>query len=154
MKEFLLLIVAAAVILVPSSQALVVGSDVGGMAYVGFELGVGELDVGLTYSSLVDDATKTTGAMLRYVQPLAKVSKATLGWGVEIDYTSVDGGASMMALQGLLCGEYMVDDVLAIYGNVAILNYRTTTPAVGDATKSYWVITGPVMAYTGIKLYI
>jgi hypothetical protein len=153
MKKLVLLL-GLAVILASSSQAIIIGSEFGGMSYVGFELGEDkEVDVGLTYSSVNDDATKTTGAQLRYKQDIAKVDKAKVGWGAQINYVTVDGGATTTNIIGLLSGEYAISDAVGIYTDIAVLNYQTVEQG-GTSVKSYWLITGPFMAYTGFKIYL
>ena len=147
----LIFVLGLALIMASSSLALTVGTEAGGVGYIGVPVGSGDVEVGLTYSNLNDGTTKTLGAMLRYRQNITEMAKTKLGWGAQVNYVKVDGGAATTNIIGLLSGEYAITDVVAIYADISLLNYQTVdTPSA----TSYWVLTAPVLAYTGFKIYL
>ncbi len=156
----ILLVLGLAVILASSSQALIFGAEVGGMPYIGFRLNKNQvIDVGLSYNSQNDgDATNLT-FLGRFENKIADVKKLKLSWAGQLTFGSAKttfAGASTttttITLAGLVGAEYKITDALGFYGYLNLLNYQTVSN--GGSAASYWLLTGPALAYTGFKIYL
>lgn len=131
--------------------------DVGGMPSLRMALSKEQsVDVGITYSQTAANSSTIT-ALGRFNNKLADISKTAMSYmGGSLTLTSATAagvGTTTIALSGFVGGKLELSKNVEIYSNINVIGL-TQTATAGTSTTLIGVLTGPVIAYTGITVYL
>ena len=147
------LIASASSALMRAGVETVVGAP---FPYVGWQLNDSQaVDVGLTYASTNNGNLTNLGLGGKYTQKIMEVKQVKLNWFGMLGIASANAaGASTttITLLGGLGAEYKLTDSVGVYGDVDLLTIQSMS---GGATgTNFWLVTGDVNCYSGVRIYI
>ena len=153
MKKAIILLVVL-VLGTASFAAMRVGVE-NGLPYMGWQLSdMQAIDAGLGYTSTGNGAVTNLILFGKYTQNIMKVKNVNLNWSGSLGINSANAGASTttIGLVGSVGAEYMINEVISIYGDIDLLTIQSIS---GAATgTNFFLINGDANCYSGIRVYI
>lgn len=156
-------VLLAAICILPSASFAASGGitavsvDVGGMPSIRMAMSKDmTVDLGVGYTQTAANSS-TIAAMARLNNKLFALSKtANVIWGGNLTLTSATAagvGTTTIALNGTVGAEIRLTGDLAAYALVNLIGLSQTSTG-GASTTLINVLAGPVLAYTGLTLYL
>ncbi|MBN2057456.1 MAG: hypothetical protein JW782_01495 [Candidatus Saganbacteria bacterium] len=159
MKKIIAILGLVTLVATASSAVMRVGVE-DGIPYMGWQLTeMQALDVGLGYTSTNDGNNTNLNLFGKYTQNIVEAKNVKLNWSGTLGLASTKQAAGVasatwttISLIGSLGAEYMINDVIAIYGDIDLLMLQSMS---GDVTgTNIWLVTGSGNCYSGIRIYI
>ncbi|OGC08891.1 hypothetical protein A3J90_06410 [candidate division WOR-1 bacterium RIFOXYC2_FULL_37_10] len=109
------------------------------------------LDLGVSYGVSTANVNTTT-ALARFNTNFMSLGTTDIHWGLALAYSTTSANTSSMTLDLNVGAETKLNSNVALFGDIHLVDYTTTTPA--GTTNAYNLLTGPGVANLGIMLYL
>lgn len=154
MKKIIAILGLVVMVATASSAVMRVGVE-NAMPYMGWQISdMQAIDAGLGYTSTNNGNVTNLTLFGKYTQDIIKVKNVTLNWSGTLGINSANAGATTttLGLVGSLGAVYMINEVIAIYGDIDLLTIQSMS---GAATgTNFFLVTGDANCYSGIRIYI